>query len=102
MPYPEPPRDVRPGDMLVVIRECFIAMLCSHPRLITFFVDDFVARGEDELTLKRGDRVELLQLDDGYGDGWYTGRHVVSNLCGLFPGGKKPYLRKLCTKTYHF
>ena len=50
--------------------------------------DDFDARGEDELTLRRGDKIELIELDDGFGDGWYLGRHITSGLTGLFPGGK--------------
>lgn len=50
--------------------------------------DNFEARGADELTLRRGDKVELVELDDGFGDGWYLGRHVSENRTGLFPGGK--------------
>ena len=52
-------------------------------------VDHFDARGSDELTLRRGDRIELLELDEGFGDGWYLGRHVGDNRTGIFPGGKK-------------
>ncbi|KAF3483885.1 uncharacterized protein GIQ15_03209 [Arthroderma uncinatum] len=60
-------RDAHPGDVLLV----------NH---------DFDARGADELTLRRGDKVELLELDEGFGDGWYLGRHVSENRTGLFPG----------------
>ncbi|OJD14400.1 hypothetical protein AJ78_05247 [Emergomyces pasteurianus Ep9510] len=49
-------------------------------------VDDFLARGADELTFRRGDKVELLELDEGFGDGWYLGKHVAENRTGLFPG----------------
>ncbi len=49
--------------------------------------DDFEARSGDELNLKKGDRVELLELDDGFGDGWYLGKSIVSGVTGLFPGG---------------
>ncbi|EFQ99722.1 hypothetical protein MGYG_02736 [Nannizzia gypsea CBS 118893] len=64
---PTSARDAHPGDILLV----------NH---------DFDARGADELTLRRGDKVELLELDEGFGDGWYLGRHVIENRTGLFPG----------------
>ncbi|KAI5462691.1 hypothetical protein BGZ63DRAFT_403891 [Mariannaea sp. PMI_226] len=59
---------VRPdvGDILVVIH-------------------DFQARSSDELSLSKGDRVELLERDDEFGDGWFLGRHLVNNNNGLFP-----------------
>ncbi|KAI2623808.1 hypothetical protein GGS21DRAFT_334224 [Xylaria nigripes] len=60
--------DVRPevGDILVVIH-------------------DFQARSSDELTLAKGDRVELIERDDEFGDGWFLGRHMVNGNNGLFP-----------------
>ncbi|KAL2359989.1 hypothetical protein RJZ56_007157 [Blastomyces dermatitidis] len=68
MPHtPELPQGVCPGDILIVVH-------------------DFIARGTDELTLRRGDKVELLELDEGFGDGWYLGKHVAENRTGLFPG----------------
>jgi hypothetical protein len=60
-------RDVRPGDVLMVVH-------------------DFDARSGDELTLRRGDRINLVELDDGFGDGWYLGKHLGSGGTGLFPG----------------
>ncbi|KAL4890826.1 hypothetical protein BDV59DRAFT_183735 [Aspergillus ambiguus] len=62
-----PPRGVKPGDVLLVVH-------------------DFLARGPDELTLKRGGQIELVELDDGFGDGWYLGKDVESGTTGLFPG----------------
>jgi len=50
--------------------------------------DDFDARSGDELTLRRSERLELIELDDGFGDGWYLGRHLGRGGTGLFPGGK--------------
>ena len=50
--------------------------------------DDFEARSTDELTLRRGDRIALVELDDGFGDGWYLGKHLGSGGTGLFPGGE--------------
>ncbi|KAL1989120.1 hypothetical protein VTN96DRAFT_3667 [Rasamsonia emersonii] len=62
-----PPRQAQPGDFLVVVH-------------------DFDARSEDELTLRRGEKIELVELDDGFGDGWYLGKHTVTGKTGLFPG----------------
>ena len=49
--------------------------------------DDFVARSSDELSLFKGDRVELIERDDDFGDGWYLGRHFQTGHTGLFPEG---------------
>jgi hypothetical protein len=50
--------------------------------------DDFIARSSDELSLAKGDRVELIERDDEFGDGWFLGRHMVNGNSGLFPEGK--------------
>lgn len=52
-------------------------------------LDDFSARSSDELSLLKGDRVELIERDDDFGDGWYLGRHLVNGGSGLFPEGMK-------------
>src|SRR4051812_29164855 len=49
--------------------------------------DDFIARSSDELSLSKGDRVELIERDDDFGDGWYLGRHLTNSNSGLFPEG---------------
>lgn len=49
--------------------------------------DDFHARSSDELSLGKGDRVELIERDDEFGDGWFLGRHLVNGNTGLFPEG---------------
>lgn len=54
----------------------------------TRFADDFQARSSDELSLAKGDRVELLERDDEFGDGWYLGKHMVNGNSGLFPEGR--------------
>jgi hypothetical protein len=54
----------------------------------TRFADDFEARSSDELSLAKGDRVELLERDDEFGDGWYLGKHMVNGNSGLFPEGR--------------
>lgn len=50
--------------------------------------DDFQARSPDELTLVKGDRIELIERDDDFGDGWFLGKHVQNKLTGLFPEGE--------------
>ncbi|KIW28548.1 uncharacterized protein PV07_08202 [Cladophialophora immunda] len=58
---------LQPGDILVAIH-------------------DFDARSADELTLRKTDQIELVELDDGFGDGWYLGKHLGTRTTGLFPG----------------
>lgn len=96
MAHTGPGRQPRPGDILLVRR-----MKHTHP--LSFFrlyivifallmlnlADNFDARGDDELTLRPGDKIELIELDEGFGDGWYLGKHAVNGRTGLFPGGKK-------------
>ncbi|ODA83096.1 hypothetical protein RJ55_01605 [Drechmeria coniospora] len=48
-------------------------------------IHDFHARSSDELSLAKGDRVELIERDDEFGDGWFLGRHRVNGNTGLFP-----------------
>ncbi|KAI9882950.1 MAG: GTP-binding nuclear protein gsp1/Ran [Watsoniomyces obsoletus] len=48
-------------------------------------VHDFNARGPDELSMAKGDRIELIERDDEFNDGWYLGRHQPSGRTGLFP-----------------
>ncbi|KAI1007202.1 hypothetical protein K3495_g1021 [Podosphaera aphanis] len=55
------------------------------PGQILIVIHDFSARGSDELSLSKGDRVELIEGDDGFGDGWYLGRHLINGNSGLFP-----------------
>lgn len=99
------PGDARPevADILVVIRESCPAQpdvvvappTRLHPRSralthVATAPDDFQARSSDELTLAKGDRVELIERDDEFGDGWFLGRHLVSGNSGLFPEGAFP------------
>ncbi|OAG00873.1 uncharacterized protein CC84DRAFT_268915 [Paraphaeosphaeria sporulosa] len=58
--------NVRPGDLLLVVHE-------------------FQARSPDELSLARGDRVELIERDDDFGDGWFLGKNTETGDSGLFP-----------------
>ncbi len=54
----------------------------------TCFIDDFEARSPDELTLTKGERIELIERDDDFGDGWYLGKHIQHGKTGLFPEGE--------------
>ncbi|OAP58950.1 hypothetical protein AYL99_06247 [Fonsecaea erecta] len=58
---------LQPGDILVAIH-------------------DFDARSADELTLRKTDQIVLVELDDGFGDGWFLGKHLGTGTTGLFPG----------------
>ncbi|KAI4803563.1 hypothetical protein E4T44_11408, partial [Aureobasidium sp. EXF-8845] len=63
---PSDPREVPPGSILLVVH-------------------DFIARSPDELSLAKGDRIELIERDDDFGDGWFLGRHMTTTATGLFP-----------------
>ncbi|KAF2736516.1 hypothetical protein EJ04DRAFT_156948 [Polyplosphaeria fusca] len=56
----------RPGDVLLVVHE-------------------FQARSPDELSLTRGDKIELIERDDDFGDGWFLGKNMATGDSGLFP-----------------
>lgn len=60
----------------------------AHPGSILLVIHDFVARSADELSLAKGDRIELIERDDDFGDGWFLGRHMANGNTGLFPEGK--------------
>lgn len=51
------------------------------------YLDDFTARSSDELSFTKGDRLELIERDDDFGDGWFLGRHLQNGSTGLFPEG---------------
>jgi len=62
--------------------------------LTSHLPDDFVARSSDELSLAKGDRVELIERDDEFGDGWFLGKHLVNGNSGLFPEGLSHSIRR--------
>ncbi|KAJ5933905.1 Sterile alpha motif type 2 [Penicillium verhagenii] len=64
---PPPPYNVQPGDYLVVVH--------AH------------SGGEDELTMHRNDIIQLVELDEEFGDGWWLGEYPGTNQKGLFPAG---------------
>ncbi len=74
------------GDLVVVIRA--LSLLYFRAPANVEQPDDFDARSSDELTLRKSDQIELLELDEGFGDGWYLGRLLDNGTTGLFPGGR--------------
>ena len=68
--------------------------------------DDFEARSPDELSLRKADRIELIERDDDFGDGWYLGKHIQNGKTGLFPEGETfvsvdvARMLTLCFKVY--
>lgn len=59
----------------------------AAPGSLLLVVHDFIARSDDELSLAKGDRLELIERDDDFGDGWFLGRHMTNAKTGLFPEG---------------
>ena len=59
----------------------------SEADRLTYSIDDFEARSPDELTLIKGEKIELIERDDDFGDGWYLGKHMQNGKTGLFPEG---------------
>ncbi|KAK4541880.1 hypothetical protein LTR36_007244 [Oleoguttula mirabilis] len=57
----------------------------ARPGALLLVIHDFHARSADELSLAKGDRIELIERDDDFGDGWFLGRHMVNGGSGLFP-----------------
>ncbi|KDQ15462.1 hypothetical protein BOTBODRAFT_292577 [Botryobasidium botryosum FD-172 SS1] len=45
---------------------------------------EFVPENEDEIAFRVGERIEVLEKDDLYGDGWWRGRNIKGDE-GLFP-----------------
>ncbi|KZV86236.1 hypothetical protein EXIGLDRAFT_725062 [Exidia glandulosa HHB12029] len=49
-----------------------------------YAVHDFEPEHEDEINFKGGERIEVLERDDQYSDGWWQGRNAAGRT-GLFP-----------------
>jgi hypothetical protein len=45
---------------------------------------DFIPEHEDEIAFRAGDRIEIVEKDELYGDGWWQGR-APDGKAGLFP-----------------
>lgn len=57
----------------------------TTPNTVYVCIKQFNARLGDELSLKVGDKIEVLADDSEYNDGWYMGREVSRGQVGLFP-----------------
>lgn len=64
-------------------------------------IDDFEARSPDELSFLKGERIELIERDDEFGDGWYLGKHTQNDKTGLFPEGEIFLATKLVDEKQH-
>ncbi|KAF8652266.1 hypothetical protein AX16_004482 [Volvariella volvacea WC 439] len=49
-----------------------------------YALHDFLPEHEDELPFRAGERIEVLERDDMYGDGWWKGQNLAGKI-GLFP-----------------
>ncbi|KAF5322385.1 hypothetical protein D9619_000742 [Psilocybe cf. subviscida] len=49
-----------------------------------YALHDFLPEHEDEVTFHAGERIEVVEKDDMYGDGWWQGRNLAGRV-GLFP-----------------
>ncbi|XP_041106730.1 mitogen-activated protein kinase kinase kinase 21-like isoform X2 [Polyodon spathula] len=65
------------------------ASVCSNPLWTAVF--DYEASGEDELSLRRGDVVEVLSKDASISgdEGWWTGK--INHRVGIFPSNYVTY-----------
>lgn len=60
-----------------------------RPTANTPKLDEFGGRGEDELIMLPRDKIELIELDDGFGDAWYYGKNLRTGQTGLFPASMR-------------
>ncbi|MCJ1287268.1 polar growth protein [Xylographa opegraphella] len=86
----ESPKEASPGQLLLVVRKCNTIQSIDSNNLLKWpatriSTDDFEARSADELSLAKGDKIELIERDDDFGDGWYLGKHLQNGRTGLFP-----------------
>ncbi|KAK1225314.1 hypothetical protein PQX77_011732 [Marasmius sp. AFHP31] len=49
-----------------------------------YALHDFQPEKDDEVSFKAGDRIEVIEKDDLYGDGWWQGKNLAGEF-GLFP-----------------
>ncbi|CEF66950.2 BcDNA.GH03163 [Strongyloides ratti] len=51
---------------------------------------DYVASRDDELTLKKGDRILIIERNN-VEEGWFKGKHLTTNKIGVFPANFTKY-----------
>ena len=57
----------------------------SMPEYV-YALHDFTPENEDEIQFSAGDRIEVIEKDEVYQDGWWQGRNLIGKV-GLFPQG---------------
>lgn len=69
-------------------------------------IHEYVARTSDEIDVRKGDYIEVIEDDAQYQDQWYIGRNLATGRTGLFPkiyttsvAGKPPNLEEKPVKT---
>ncbi|KZP00305.1 hypothetical protein CALVIDRAFT_595672 [Calocera viscosa TUFC12733] len=69
-----------------------------------YALHDFVAEHEDEIPFRAGERIEIVEKDDEFGDGWWQGRNLAGKQ-GLFPQNyttpQPPYPQSSSAPTAH-
>ncbi len=46
-----------------------------------YALHDFIPENEDEVSFRAGERIEVVEKDDQYGDGWWQVRATNNSLC---------------------
>lgn len=63
----------------------------SNIQEYVYALHDFFPEHEDEVSFRAGERIEVMERDDLYGDGWWQ---VINILC-LYPVGTHFHIRPL-------
>jgi hypothetical protein len=50
-----------------------------------YALHDFLPEHEDEVTFRQGERIEVVERDDMYGDGWWQVSYIHSERAGYLP-----------------
>uniref|UniRef100_A0A0N4ZH48 SH3 domain-containing protein n=1 Tax=Parastrongyloides trichosuri TaxID=131310 RepID=A0A0N4ZH48_PARTI len=57
---------------------------------LALVVFDYIASRDDELTLKKGDKIQILDRNN-IEEGWFKGKHMTTNKVGVFPANFTKY-----------
>ncbi|PRT56838.1 hypothetical protein B9G98_04458 [Wickerhamiella sorbophila] len=57
----------------------------TEPREYLVGIHEFIGRNVDELDIRKGEYVEVIEDDREFGDSWYIGRNLNTGKSGLFP-----------------
>ncbi|GAW03000.1 Protein pob1 [Lentinula edodes] len=56
----------------------------APPSISVYVPHDFSPENDDEVPFRAGERIEVIEKDEAYGDGWWQGRNLAGKT-GLFP-----------------